>query len=350
MKARACRPPVTDARPHRARLGRRCGRGAARRGRRRRRQAVPHLGPRGRDPARRPRSAQARRLHPGVAVIGDHPAMRLGPRSRRPDRRHRRQRADPRRDRHRQGGGRAAHPRRQPPPRPALRRRELRRHPRAARSRPSCSATCAAPSPAPTAAHRAASMAAARRHAVPRRDRRDAARACRRSCCARCRSARSTPVGGAEPIPVDVRVVAATHRDLEAHGRRRARFREDLYYRLDVVPIEMPAAARAPRGHPGARRALPRARSTRARAARCPAFALDVMQRLAAYDWPGNVRELENFVERAGGDRAARAWWSWTTCPPTCAPPSSTSSTRRCDLPDERRRSAACSSPRSRSD
>jgi two-component system response regulator HydG len=106
-----------------------------------------------------------------------------------------------------------------------------------------------------------------------------------------------TPVGGGSPIAIDVRVVAATHRDpdqLVADGR----IREDLYYGLDVVPIEIPPL-RARRDDIPALAEHFR-REVNAREGRSvPGFALDVMQRLAHYDWPGNVRELENLVERA---------------------------------------------------
>ncbi len=106
-----------------------------------------------------------------------------------------------------------------------------------------------------------------------------------------------TPVGGGSPISVDVRVVAATHIDLDqrvADGR----FREDLYYRLDVVPIEIPPLRARREDIPALAEHF--RREVNAREGRSvPGFALDVMQRLARYDWPGNVRELENLVERA---------------------------------------------------
>jgi DNA-binding NtrC family response regulator len=106
-----------------------------------------------------------------------------------------------------------------------------------------------------------------------------------------------TPVGGGSPIPVDVRVVAATHIDLDervADGR----FRGDLYYRLDVVPIEIPPLRARREDIPALAEHF--RREVNAREGRSvPGFALDVMQRLARYDWPGNVRELENLVERA---------------------------------------------------
>jgi two-component system response regulator HydG len=105
-----------------------------------------------------------------------------------------------------------------------------------------------------------------------------------------------TPVGSSETIPVDVRVVAATHRDLEgmiAEGT----FREDLFYRLDVVPIEIPPLRERRHDIPALAehfRVEVNVREGRS----VSGFALDVMQRLGAYEWPGNVRELENLVER----------------------------------------------------
>jgi DNA-binding NtrC family response regulator len=105
-----------------------------------------------------------------------------------------------------------------------------------------------------------------------------------------------TPVGATAPIPIDVRVVAATHRDLEAMIEE-GTFREDLFYRLDVVPIEIPPLRERRQDIPALAehfRVEVNAREGRA----VPGFALDVVQRLGAYDWPGNVRELENLVER----------------------------------------------------
>jgi len=106
-----------------------------------------------------------------------------------------------------------------------------------------------------------------------------------------------TPVGGGAPVPIDVRVVASTQHDpgaLIASGR----FREDLYYRLDVVPIEIPPLRTRREDIPALAdhfRVQINAREGRS----VPGFALDVMQRMTHYEWPGNVRELENIVERA---------------------------------------------------
>jgi len=105
-----------------------------------------------------------------------------------------------------------------------------------------------------------------------------------------------TPVGARWPIPVDVRVVAATHGDIDelvADGH----LREDLVYGLDVVPIEMPPLRERRDDIPALAEHF--RREVNAREGRTvPGFALDVMQRFTRYDWPGNVRELENLVER----------------------------------------------------
>jgi len=106
-----------------------------------------------------------------------------------------------------------------------------------------------------------------------------------------------TPIGGGgDAVPIDVRVIAATHSDLDeliADGR----FREDLYYHLDVVPLEIPPL-RARREDVPALAEHFRAEVNAREGRRVPGFALDVMRRFTHYDWPGNVRELENLVER----------------------------------------------------
>ena len=108
---------------------------------------------------------------------------------------------------------------------------------------------------------------------------------------------RIRPVGSEQEIPVDVRVIAASNRDLKQEVAAR-RFREDLYYRLQVVEVNLPPLRERPEdlapllGHfidqlapyLGVAQLAPDART---------------LARMAAYDWPGNVRELRNFVERS---------------------------------------------------
>ncbi len=104
-----------------------------------------------------------------------------------------------------------------------------------------------------------------------------------------------TSVGGRQPIKANVRIVAATHRDLRA-AIRQGQFREDLFYRLNVVPIRLPPLReRAEDIPPLARHFL-----DRARADGLAAKALDgaALERLKRHPWPGNVRELENLMRR----------------------------------------------------
>jgi two-component system response regulator HydG len=105
------------------------------------------------------------------------------------------------------------------------------------------------------------------------------------------------PVGGTEAIPVDVRVVAATNRDLE-DDIKRGRFRTDLYYRLNVIAIHLPPLRDRPEDIPVFADAFLRrvAKEHGDEPKRLSAEALDAIQ---VYDWPGNVRELENALERA---------------------------------------------------
>jgi two-component system response regulator PilR (NtrC family) len=112
------------------------------------------------------------------------------------------------------------------------------------------------------------------------------------------------PVGDTADVEVDVRLVAATNKDLEAEMRE-GRFREDLYYRLNVVQIRVPSLReRREDVLPLAEHFLRRFAAEHGR--QVPALTAEARRRLDAYAFPGNVRELENLMERAvalaGGD------------------------------------------------
>ena len=102
-------------------------------------------------------------------------------------------------------------------------------------------------------------------------------------------------VGGTKPIQADVRIVAATHRDLEEMVSK-GEFREDLFYRLNVFPIDMPPLRRRVEDIP----TLICAITDRLKRDNGANFSLtnDAVKILANYPWPGNVRELSNLIER----------------------------------------------------
>ena len=105
------------------------------------------------------------------------------------------------------------------------------------------------------------------------------------------------PIGSTDETDVDVRIIAATNKEFEkeiAEGR----FREDLYYRLSVIPIHLPSLRERREDIPLlARHFLDRFRTSMEKP--IAAISPEAMRRLEGYDWPGNVRELENTLERA---------------------------------------------------
>ncbi|MBV9783727.1 MAG: nitrogen regulation protein NR(I), partial [Acidisphaera sp.] len=106
-----------------------------------------------------------------------------------------------------------------------------------------------------------------------------------------------TAVGGRQPIRANVRIVAATHRDLRS-AIRDGRFREDLFYRLNVVPLRLPPLRERVEDIPVlARHFLEQARDGGLSAKQLDSGALDALR---AHRWPGNVRELENLMRRLG--------------------------------------------------
>ncbi|MCU0256176.1 MAG: sigma 54-interacting transcriptional regulator, partial [Vicinamibacterales bacterium] len=104
------------------------------------------------------------------------------------------------------------------------------------------------------------------------------------------------PVGGVATRRVDIRLIAATNRDLAALVREGG-FRDDLYYRLNVVPLRLPPLRERPSDIPQLLRHFLAARQRHG--ARGPLrFSQDAIDRLVERPWPGNVRELRNMVER----------------------------------------------------
>jgi two-component system response regulator PilR (NtrC family) len=105
------------------------------------------------------------------------------------------------------------------------------------------------------------------------------------------------PVGGTEEIAVDVRVIAATHRDLKEMVREN-QFREDLYYRISVIPLHVAPLRERREDIPLlANHFLARFNASMGK--NVAGFSDDALRKLESHDWPGNVRELENVIERA---------------------------------------------------
>ena len=104
-------------------------------------------------------------------------------------------------------------------------------------------------------------------------------------------------VGGSKPIKVDIRVIAATHRNLE-YMVSENKFREDLWFRLNVFPIVIPPLRQRKEDIPSLVRHFVARKSIELGIAMTPPIAPGTLQRLMDYNWPGNVRELENLVER----------------------------------------------------
>jgi two-component system, NtrC family, response regulator HydG len=104
-------------------------------------------------------------------------------------------------------------------------------------------------------------------------------------------------VGAREAVPVDIRLIAATNLDL-AEEVRSSRFREDLFYRLSVFPVHVPAL-RERRDDVPLLAAFFLRRAAAEHQITPPGIPPTTMQRLMEYEWPGNVRELENFIERS---------------------------------------------------
>ncbi len=105
-------------------------------------------------------------------------------------------------------------------------------------------------------------------------------------------------IGGQGSIPLNIRVIAATHRNLEQLVLD-GKFREDLYFRLKVFPIEIPPLRNRPSDIEPLVRYFVKAKASEMKFAFTPTIAAGELEKLTDYDWPGNVRELENMIERA---------------------------------------------------
>jgi transcriptional regulator with GAF, ATPase, and Fis domain len=105
-------------------------------------------------------------------------------------------------------------------------------------------------------------------------------------------------VGGTKTVTVDVRIIAATHRDLEQMVRKGA-FREDLWYRLNVLPIRIPPLRLRREDIPSLVQYFMNRKAQEMNLLRIPWIPRKTLKRLQSYNWPGNVRELQNIVERA---------------------------------------------------
>lgn len=103
-------------------------------------------------------------------------------------------------------------------------------------------------------------------------------------------------LGDSRPVKVDTRLVAATNRDLHQEVKA-GRFRKDLFYRLHIVPLQLPALRQR---HGDIEHLIPSltAQLARQHGLAAPRYSIAAMEQLQRYDWPGNIRELRNFCER----------------------------------------------------
>lgn len=104
-------------------------------------------------------------------------------------------------------------------------------------------------------------------------------------------------LGGVKTIPVDVRIIAATHRNMEEMVRSGA-FREDLWFRLNVFPIRIPPLRHRKEDIPALVHHFIETKSRELKIYPLPSVTAEEVERLKAYHWPGNIRELENLIER----------------------------------------------------
>ncbi len=105
-------------------------------------------------------------------------------------------------------------------------------------------------------------------------------------------------VGGSESIPVDIRVIAATHRNLEAMIREKT-FRKDLWFRINIFPITIPPLRERKNDIPSLVQFFIKGLTQKLHLTAAPTLVPGAIDHLMTYDWPGNIRQLENEIERA---------------------------------------------------
>jgi transcriptional regulator with PAS, ATPase and Fis domain len=105
-------------------------------------------------------------------------------------------------------------------------------------------------------------------------------------------------VGGTQPVPIDVRIITATHRNLEEMIRT-GQFREDLWFRLNIFPITIPPLRHRKEDISTLFHHFIKRKSKELKIHTAPRITVGAIDRLKAYHWPGNIRELQNLVERA---------------------------------------------------
>lgn len=115
-----------------------------------------------------------------------------------------------------------------------------------------------------------------------------------------------TRVGGAKNIPVDVRIIAATNRDLKEEIKE-GRFRLDLYYRLSVIPLRLPSLRERKEDIPMLISYFLQSKALKLNK-EVPEISQEVYNFLLSYSWPGNVRELENFIEKTVNLNGSIVW------------------------------------------
>ncbi len=139
-------------------------------------------------------------------------------------------------------------------------------------------------------------------------------------------------IGGVKPIVVDIRIISATHQDLKKAVLKK-RFREDLYYRLNVIPIEIPPLRERKSDIPLLIHHFIH-HFSKNKKKKVTGITDEAMERLMGYDWPGNVRELENMIERliilAGGEKI-----DLSDLPERVLPSSSKEMSGMLDIPEE---------------